>query len=330
MDLFVSNNVLQIFEKEIENDISQSFLFYGDKGLGVFYAAKVFARSLVCENKVLGCCEKCYFCKESAKNCYDEIIVLEKEKEEDSIRVEGVKRIYKKLYYKPQYGRKKVLIIKDAEKLTDDAKSALLKIIEEPKKDLIIILVTSNKDALFDTILSRVICVNFFKPNKKETIKFLEKRSLKDKELILFFVEYFNNMVADCVKYLENDELFKTEKKNILSFIKLYKSSFYEASLYIKKISEKERDGDITNKDYLKNLVSSWIRFLEFNLKIDLGFIKSDFLIKNNLKLDIPLKEKISLLSGLKHTYESLEDTSLNKRLLFETLFLGRMYKIYK
>ena len=328
MDLFVSNNVLQIFKKEIENDMSQSFLFYGEKGLGVFYAAKVFARSLVCENKVLGCCEKCYFCKESVKNCYDEIIVLEKEANEDSIKVEGVRKIYKKLYYKPQYGRKKVLIIKDADKLTEDAQAALLKIIEEPKKDLIIILVTSKKEDLLDTILSRVTCVNFFKPSKKETIKFLEKRSLKDKEIVLFFVEYFNNMVADCVKYLENDELFKIEKNNILEFIKLYKSSFYEASLYIKKISDKESDGDITSKDYLRNLVGSWIRFLEFNLKVELGFIESDFLIKNNLKLDISLKEKIGLLSGLKNTYESLENMYLNKRLLFEVLFLGRMFKI--
>lgn len=328
MDLFVSNNVLQIFKKEIENDMSQSFLFYGEKGLGVFYAAKVFARSLVCENKVLGCCEKCYFCKESLKNCYDEIIVLEKEANEDSIKVEGVRKIYKKLYYKPQYGRKKVLIIKDADKLTEDAQAALLKIIEEPKKDLIIILVTSKKEDLLDTILSRVTCVNFFKPSKKETIKFLEKRSLKDKEIVLFFVEYFNNMVADCVKYLENDELFKIEKNNILEFIKLYKSSFYEASLYIKKISDKESDGDITSKDYLRNLVGSWIRFLEFNLKVELGFIESDFLIKNNLKLDLSLKEKISLLSGLKNTYESLENMYLNKRLLFEVLFLGRMFKI--
>jgi DNA polymerase III subunit delta' len=237
MDLFVANNVLQIFEKEIENDVSQSFLFYGDRGLGVFYAAKVFARSLVCENKVLGCCENCYFCKESLKNCYDEIIVLEKETDSDSIKVEGVKKIYKKLYYKPQYGRKKILIIKDAEKLTNDAQAALLKIIEEPKKNLIIILVSSNKESLLDTILSRVICVNFFKPNKKETIKFLENRSLKDREFVLFCVEYFNNMVADCVRYLENDDLFLTEKENILSFIKLYKSSFYEASLYIKEIS---------------------------------------------------------------------------------------------
>jgi len=67
MDLFVSANVLKIFEKEIENEVSQSFLFYGDKGLGVLYAAKVFARSMLCEKKVLGGCDKCYFCKESLK-----------------------------------------------------------------------------------------------------------------------------------------------------------------------------------------------------------------------------------------------------------------------
>jgi hypothetical protein len=59
-----------------------------------------------------------------------------------------------------------------------------------------------------------------------------------------------------------------------------------------------------------------------------MGFIKNDFLIKNNLKLEISVKDKIGLLSGLKNTYESLEDVTLNKRLLFETLFLGRIYKI--
>ena len=254
MDLFVSDNVLKIFEKEIKEDLSLSFLFYGEKGLGVFYAAKVFAKSLLCEKKVLGGCGKCYFCTESDKKYYDEILILENN--EDSIKIDEVKNMAKKLLFKPQHGCKKILIINEAEKLTTEAQSALLKVVEEPKKDLVIILVSSDKEAMLDTILSRVISINFFKRDKEETIKFLEARILKDSDFILFCVEYFNNMVADCTNYLKDDRLFDKELENIVEFIKLYNGSFYEATLYIKKLSD-FKDDIISSREHLEELVRS-------------------------------------------------------------------------
>lgn len=237
-----------------------------------------------------------------------------------------MKKVSKKLYYKPQYGRKKVLIINEAEKLTTDAQASLLKIIEEPKKDLIIILVSDNKERLLDTILSRVVCVNFFKKNKQDLLAFLEKKVKKNKELISFCVDYFDNMIKDCVDYLENEEMFKQEMKNISEFIKLYSSSFYQASLYIKDITDFE--GEISSKENLTRLIASWIRFLKFQVKKEMEVVESDYFLKNNIKIDMSLEEMFVLLGALKKTYEAINKDYLNKRLLLETLFLGRMFKL--
>ncbi len=72
-----------------------------------------------------------------------------------SIGIEEVKQMQKKIFFKPIKSETKAVIIEDAQLLTPEAQNALLKVLEEPPAHTIIILGSETKEALLPTILSR-------------------------------------------------------------------------------------------------------------------------------------------------------------------------------
>lgn len=72
-----------------------------------------------------------------------------------AVGIEDVRNIQKKLYLKPIKSKDKAVVINASLGLTIEAQNALLKILEEPPSNTLIILVTSNKNALLPTVLSR-------------------------------------------------------------------------------------------------------------------------------------------------------------------------------
>ncbi|MEK7583264.1 MAG: AAA family ATPase [Patescibacteria group bacterium] len=80
----------------------------------------------------------------------------------DSPLIDAIRDVKQFLSLTPFAGTAKIAIIDHAEKLTEDAQNALLKMLEEPNRSSICILVTSSPDSLLPTILSR--CQQFFFP----------------------------------------------------------------------------------------------------------------------------------------------------------------------
>ena len=79
----------------------------------------------------------------------------EEKKPKLSLGIEDVKNMQKKLYLKPLKGMRKAVILKEAHLLTPEAQNALLKVLEEPPANTIIILTAENEDALLPTVRSR-------------------------------------------------------------------------------------------------------------------------------------------------------------------------------
>src|SRR5258708_1711912 len=86
-----------------------------------------------------------------------DITIVEKDPENknQSIGIETVKLMQKKLFLKPIKSKDKLVVIEDAQLLTPEAQNALLKVLEEPQKHTFIMLGTETKETLLPTILSR-------------------------------------------------------------------------------------------------------------------------------------------------------------------------------
>lgn len=102
---------------------------------------------------------------------------------ENSIGIEKIREIISAISLKPYQSPKKIVIIKDAQKLTTEAQNAFLKTLEEPPPNTIIILLVENPDQLLPTILSRCEVLPIKNEVSKKNIIFPDNNLIKIKNL---------------------------------------------------------------------------------------------------------------------------------------------------
>ena len=137
--------------------ISHAYIFYGEKGSGKKTLADLFARALQCEAGGEEPCNQCTSCKQALNRNQPDIIYVQHEKPAlisvDEIR----KQVNNDIAIKPYSSARKIYIIDEAEKMNAQAQNALLKTLEEPPSYATIMLLTTNVEALLQTIRSRCV-----------------------------------------------------------------------------------------------------------------------------------------------------------------------------
>ncbi len=140
--------------------IPHAFIFYGISGIGKFRTALGFARYVNCLNGDENC-PGCPSCLKSDKCNHPDLTVTQPLEGKKSISIDQIRNLILTMRYAPMEGRFKISIIDDAEKLNIHSSNALLKTLEEPPPNAIIILVTSNIRTIQPTILSRCALIKF-------------------------------------------------------------------------------------------------------------------------------------------------------------------------
>ena len=269
--------------------IPSGLLFSGKEGIGKKLLALEFAKGLLCKSdKPFGCGE-CKSCKqvgrfieaikrgetedfeyrtegENGKTFFaylvgdhpDLVVVVPDGKQ---IKIDQIREVSEYAYLKPT-GRRKVIVIDEAEKMNPQAQNALLKTLEEPPPDTLFILITSDKEKLLPTIRSRCFICEF-KPLNEEDLKRvlsefelpegLEELILKDRSLRLLRIEKVEEFVQlwRAIRDFENtsytevikaSELFEKlsdgERETFLSLVERALSDRAIAELNSPKVAE--------------------------------------------------------------------------------------------
>ena len=133
--------------------IAHAYLFTGTRGTGKTSTAKVFARSVNCENPVNGdACGRCATCRALAEENSLDILEIDAASNNG---VDEIRDLREKVKYPPQTGKYRVYIIDEVHMLSAGAFNALLKTLEEPPSYVVFILATTEPQKLPATILSR-------------------------------------------------------------------------------------------------------------------------------------------------------------------------------
>jgi len=141
----------------------------------------------------------------------------------NAIRIELIRQLQKEINLKPYEARKKVFIINDAHNLTAEASNALLKTLEEPPQDSLIILVTSKPGLLFKTVISRCKIIKFC-PLKRSALQDLIGREYSCDENLAHFLAYFcEGKIGQALRLKDTDLL--SQKNKIIDEIILRKDS---------------------------------------------------------------------------------------------------------
>ena len=161
-DLVGHRPILKLLASAISREsLPQSLLFNGPEGVGKRAVAMAVAQAVNCPNQVEGdSCGTCASCTRIARGVHGDIEIVEPG-ENGSIKIEQIRDALEHVAYRPFEGRRRVVIIDQAEAAGGNAQDALLKRLEEPTSSSMFILLSSQCDLLLPTVRSRCYQLRF-------------------------------------------------------------------------------------------------------------------------------------------------------------------------
>src|SRR5690242_10872949 len=167
-DVIGHRKLVALLSRSIERDsIPPSLIFAGPSGVGKRLVALASAQALNCLDPrrassrssdaiEYDACGVCAACTRIERGLHPDVVILEPG-DSGSIKVDAVRDVVDRAGYRPFEGRRRVVIIDEADALVPQAQNALLKTLEEPPSSSIFILVTARPDSLLPTVRSRCI-----------------------------------------------------------------------------------------------------------------------------------------------------------------------------
>ncbi|MBP5584083.1 MAG: DNA polymerase III subunit gamma/tau, partial [Bacteroidales bacterium] len=151
--------------RTLKNSISsghlgQAYLFCGPRGVGKTTCARIFAKTINCQNLTanIEACGECDSCKSFDASASFNVVELDAASNNS---VEDIRQLIDQVRIPPQVGKYTVYIIDEVHMLSQAAFNAFLKTLEEPPRHAIFILATTEKHKILPTILSRCQIFDF-------------------------------------------------------------------------------------------------------------------------------------------------------------------------
>jgi len=195
---------------EESQEMTHAWVFTGPPGSGRSSAAVAFAQALICPNNVCGTCSDCNSAKTSG---HPDVEIIRTEGL--SIKVEEIRELLTRVAWAPSMGGWRVVVMEDADRLTESAANALLNAIEEPGTRTVWLLCAPTLHDVLPTIRSRCRNLQLRTPSLEAVTKVLINRDKIAPGMADFAARVSQGHIGRA-KYLATNESVRSNRKLIM------------------------------------------------------------------------------------------------------------------
>lgn len=168
-DIIGHRRLTTLIARAIDRDsLPPTLLFAGPSGVGKWAVARAAAQAVNCLDRVkptatelaTDACGKCRSCDRIARGVHVDVLAIEPD-DRASIKIDVIREVLSTTSFRPFEGRKRVVLVREADTLEDASQNALLKSLEEPPPGTMFILTTAVPGALLPTVRSRCMRLRF-------------------------------------------------------------------------------------------------------------------------------------------------------------------------
>ncbi|MFH1462237.1 MAG: hypothetical protein ABIG08_00830 [bacterium] len=218
------------------------------------------------------------------------------------IQIGQIRELIWKLSLKPYSAPLKAAVIDQAHLMNQEAQTSLLKTLEEPRGNAVLILISEHPEYLFSTILSRVQTVKFQPVEREEIKSYLKKQGAPEKESEEI-CQFSLGRPGLAIDFLSGSDKIKFQQQKIKDLIKISKSDLSERFQYAKRLAEESKD--------LKEVLSVWLNYFR---NILFGGVEN--------RGEYSLTKLSKILKLIQNTNFLISTTNVNTKLALENLVL--------
>lgn len=320
-DIIGQKNVISHMKKAISmGTVSHAYILNGEAGMGKKLLADVFSTALQCEKDGDEPCMECRSCKQAAGRNHPDIKWVSHEKA-TSISVEEIReQLVNDMGIKPYSGKYKIYIIDEGEKMTPAAQNTLLKTIEEPPAYGIIIILTSNREMLLQTILSRCVSLNL-RPLIDSEIKnyLITHENIPDYQAIMA-VKFAGGNLGKAIDIASSEEFIQMKDDVVRALKNIDKMTASDINQTVKEVATYKSAMD----SYL-NLMVTWFR----DVLLYKASASPEQLVFSNEIAIIEKQAKVAEYDSLQRIFADIEElkgrlkSNVNFDIAMELLFIN-------
>lgn len=298
--------------------LHHAYLFLGPKGVGKRTVSLSLAQAIHCEETENDACGECSNCSRIQTGNHPDVRIIEPAAGKNEISIQQIREMEKQLNFRAFSGEK-IAIIDPAHLMNMSAQNALLKTLEEPPRDCLLILIAANAGGLLPTLRSRCLRISFGPLPRDLVARFLATQRAMASDDAQFIAAISMGSLGAALD-LEREELVE-QRRSWIETMRSLTHGNYRAALDAAGAISGSREESLRFLAWLE----TWYRdLLIYSVTQDVRELINPDMV-STIERKSAASERERILLALNRTTGAVAriQRNLNRRMVLEELFIG-------